>query len=411
MSYTTINVILNRNYYDLIGGYVIMATWTIIGGGIQAVTIAIKLRSQGLSPHKLRIIDPNRNLCQQFNQFTQRIAMPYLRSPGVHHTHPNPFHLKQFAKKCQYTNASYGPYQRPNLEMFMNHTHELIHQYHLNHSHIQSSVCNIKQLDQLWHIQLADQSWISTTHLIIAFGCNHNTYTPALFKDEADVSHIFDDDDKNYDHTSHVVGSGITAAHLTLRLLKINSEKVIHLWTNKPLEVHDFDADPGWLGPKNMNKFRKIHSSEERLKIIKQERHKGSIPKEIELRLKKYVEQKRLVIHTNELVEVQHHHICTHRYCLYYDQILLATGFQDAIMAQPIIKQLINKHQAPVADCGLPSINNNLEWLPNLFVSGGLSDLELGPFARNIMGGREAAIRISQAFNNIENEAITKKAL
>jgi hypothetical protein len=33
----------------------------------------------------------------------------------------------------------------------------------------------------------------------------------------------------------------------------------------------------------------------------------------------------------------------------------------------------------------LPSINANLEWLPNLFVSGGLADLELGPFARNIM--------------------------
>ena len=50
---------------------------------------------------------------------------------------------------------------------------------------------------------------------------------------------------------------------------------------------------------------------------------------------------------------------------------------------------------------GLPSISSELEWLPQLFVSGGLADLELGPFARNIMGGREAAQRIKQAYKRL----------
>ena len=50
---------------------------------------------------------------------------------------------------------------------------------------------------------------------------------------------------------------------------------------------------------------------------------------------------------------------------------------------------------------GFPQITSELEWLPQLFVAGGLADLELGPFARNIMGGRDAAERIYQAYQRL----------
>lgn len=98
--------------------------WTIIGGGLQGTTIAIQLRELGLSRDKLTIIDPYATLCEQFNDFSHRISMPYLRSPIVHHIHPNPFHLKQFAKVQQYAHGTYGQYQRPQTDMFMHHVHE-----------------------------------------------------------------------------------------------------------------------------------------------------------------------------------------------------------------------------------------------------------------------------------------------
>ena len=60
-----------------------------------------------------------------------------LRSPFVHHCHPNPFHLKQFAKYHQYTGATYGKYKRPQRDMFMDHTHQQIHDYNLNMCHRQ----------------------------------------------------------------------------------------------------------------------------------------------------------------------------------------------------------------------------------------------------------------------------------
>lgn len=56
----------------------------------------------------------------------------------------------------------------------------------------------------------------------------------------------------------------------------------------KDITIHDFDADPGWLGPKNMKYFSQMTSSKARFNLINKERHKGSMPKELELRLKIY---------------------------------------------------------------------------------------------------------------------------
>ena len=71
--------------------------------------------------------------------------MPFLRSPCVHHVHPDPFHLKQFAKQYQYMQATLGKYQRPQRDMFIDHVHTLIHHYQLHNRHVIGSVNHIKQ--------------------------------------------------------------------------------------------------------------------------------------------------------------------------------------------------------------------------------------------------------------------------
>ena len=38
---------------------------------------------------------------------------------------------------------------------------------------------------------------------------------------------------------------------------------------NKDIEIHDFDADPGWLGPKKLNYLASISSSDARMKLVK----------------------------------------------------------------------------------------------------------------------------------------------
>lgn len=381
--------------------------WTIIGGGIHGTTAAIKLRHEGLEKEQLTIIDPYTTLCEQFNQFTQRISMPFLRSPFVHHIHPQPFHLKQYAKLNQYTSAYYGPYKRPQRDMFMHHVHDLVHQYELNDCHIQGAVSKLNRHRGKWQVQLKSGKMVTTDCVVIASGCNHRPFIPEQFKENAKATHIFD---SNYNaeidrKTNHVVGSGISAAHLTLKLLNHqNSDDIIHLWLNKQIEIHDFDAEPGWLGPKRMNQLSAISSSEERMKLIEQERHKGSMPMELFLRLKKHEQTGRLQLHHPPIDEVRSNQIISEGHTYPYQHILLATGFVNQLGAQPFVRALIHEEDAPLNECGYPSLTYELEWLPQLFVMGGLADLELGPFARNIMGGKEGAERISKALSRLSKK-------
>lgn len=378
--------------------------WCIVGGGIQAITIALKLRILGLEHENLTIIDPNNQLCSQFSRFTERISMPYLRSPIVHHVHPNPFHLKQYCKKNEYSGGMYGQYKRPQRNMFMDHIDDLIREYRLDECHVCDVAIDIHRMGKMWEVVLENRQNLEVDNVIIASGCNHKPYIPEIFTQHEDIQHIFDDGTIEYDKTSHIVGSGISAIHLAIKLLTENEDKHIHLWTKKPLEVHDFDADPGWLGPKYMKGFLNMESSIEKMNMLLNERHKGSMPQELYLRIKKYIFSGRLTIHENACAKIENHSIITHDGDVYdYDHILLATGFENTLLKQPLIQSLINEYHAPLTECGYPEISYNLEWLEGLYVAGGLADLQLGAFARNVMGGREAANRISEKYARISS--------
>ena len=52
--------------------------WTIIGGGIQGTTIAIKLREVGMSIQNLTIIDPHDSLCEQFHKQIELLCLTYV---------------------------------------------------------------------------------------------------------------------------------------------------------------------------------------------------------------------------------------------------------------------------------------------------------------------------------------------
>ena len=49
----------------------------------------------------------------------------------------------------QYINPTFGRYQRPQTEMFMDHTYAQIHNYHLNQCHIQSYIQRIKKTKKM----------------------------------------------------------------------------------------------------------------------------------------------------------------------------------------------------------------------------------------------------------------------
>ncbi|MBA8762251.1 FAD/NAD(P)-binding protein [Staphylococcus coagulans] len=372
--------------------------WVIIGGGVQATTIALQLRSMGLPKEQLKMIDPHERLLGQFEMQTGRIGMPYLRSPLVHHCHPEPFDLKKFAKKEGYVQAMIGQYQRPRLDMFFDHTRYWIDAYELETCHICQKARHLCQCDTSWEIELEDGQKIKAQQLILAMGTHHTPFIPQIFQHQPDVQHIHSEQLEPIAEVSHVVGSGISAGHLAIKLIKENQDKTIHLWMKKDYEIHDFDADPGWLGPKNMKHFQEEPLSERAL-VNRQERHKGSMPKDMCMTLKKYEKQGRLIVHHTAIDYVQDHMIIAGDLKMRYDGIYLATGFVPDLMTQPLLRDILALPEAQLVS-GYPRISDELEWLPHLYVSGMLADLQLGPFARNIMGGRQAALRIGKVYSN-----------
>ncbi|HEC2187972.1 TPA: SidA/IucD/PvdA family monooxygenase [Staphylococcus delphini] len=370
--------------------------WIIIGGGVHATTIALQLRQLGLPVEQLRMIDPHPHLLDQFDRQTARIGMPYLRSPLVHHCHPEPFDLKKFAKQEGYTQPMIGPYQRPRLDMFFDHTRHWIHHYGLETCHICQKAIHLCRCCEDWKITLDNQQQIRTQHVVLAMGTHHTPFIPPAFQDQPHVQHIHSRDLDATMHGSHVVGSGISAGHLAIKLLTESPDKTVHLWMKKPFDVHHFDADPAWLGPKNMKPFEAMPLAE-RIHVNKQERHKGSMPRDMYMTLKNYEKAGRLIVHHTPIERLEDHCIVAGETRVAYDGIYLATGFVLDVMTQPLIQDILRLPEAQLV-AGYPKTTTKLEWVPRLYVSGMLADLALGPFARNIMGGRQAALRIGQAY-------------
>ena len=54
------------------------------------------------------------------------------------------------------------------------------------------------------------------------------------------------------------------------------------------------------------------------------------------------------------------------------------------------VDRLIEDFKLPCNPCGYPIIGENLQWGENIYVTGPLAELQIGPCARNIVGARNA---------------------
>jgi hypothetical protein len=80
-------------------------------------------------------------------------------------------------------------------------------------------------------------------------------------------------------------------------------------------------------------------------------------------------------------------------------QVILATGFTENRPGNGFINQAIKEFDLKTAACGFPVIGPSLQWHERIFVTGPLSELQIGPSARNIAGARHSGRRITAAFN------------
>jgi glycine/D-amino acid oxidase-like deaminating enzyme len=122
--------------------------WLIIGGGIQGTTIATFLIKTGkASIANLRVLDPYEVPLANWTHCTSIISMPFLRSPSVHHIDVDPFSLQSFVKQQHIakTEAFYGPYKRPSLEVFQEHCQHVLAEIELEKAWYQGRATGLKK--------------------------------------------------------------------------------------------------------------------------------------------------------------------------------------------------------------------------------------------------------------------------
>ena len=351
--------------------------WVIIGGGPIGTHVAVRLiASNAAKAARIRIVDPGTELLHRWKTCTDRTGMQYLRSPAVHHIGVTPFELLQFAGRKKRERRRNGlftePFQRPSLELFHKHCSSIIEKFGLADLHIQDQVKHIRVGSEAVELELINGS-LSTAQVIFAIGNGDHPSWPeetlALKQDGGQVLHLFEDavpfEADDLPKRVAVLGGGISAAQLAVRLAKAGKTVTI-LARHEPQE-HQFDSDPGWIGPKLMNGFLATPDYKKRRAMIRAARHRGSMPKDVLRQLNQAMNHHSLEWRVGQLTESEVTEKRTIRLKfgqehepLDVDALVLATGFEPKRPGGELVDQLIEDNDLPLSKCGYPSTTSQI---------------------------------------------------
>ena len=382
-------------------------SWVIIGGGVHGVHLALMLREHhGLEPEQVCILDPHDAPLARWSMCAQSTGMRYLRSPAVHHLAPDPWSLRDFAKRRD-TWDFRAPYDRPSTALFRAHTEWLCEE-----AAIERSWCQGRALAVLPNADrvrvLTHGGELVASRVALALGSGDAVCWPAWAapwrRRPERARHIFEPgcvlalDDLRPNEPVAVIGGGISAAQLAARIADTGAH--VTLITRHPLRIHQFDSASGWLGPKLMSGFSRQRSMETRRELIQMARYRGSMPRDVLNDLRRAQRRGRVrVIEAYVRAALERAgdatimldldrapHTCQ------VTRVFLATGFAPGRPGGALVGGLASV--LPTAPCGFPIVDEALRWHPRVHVLGPLAELELGPTSRNISGARRAAERI-----------------
>ena len=382
--------------------------WLIIGGGIQGVHLAVRLLGEaGISADRLRIVDPYERLLARWVDCTAVTGMAHMRSPSVHHLDLDPWSLRRFAEEREDDHSVdhfAPPYDRPSLELFDAHCKLVLQKYDLESLHIQdrATACTLDCGGV--RVRFASGREIEAQNLVLAIGASEQPEWPEWApRGNARIRHVFEPGFEGWPTSSEtvvVVGGGLSAAQVALRLA--DEDHVVHLVSRHGLREHQFDSDPGWLGPKYMRGFDREQDLGRRRDVITKARNRGSVPSDIRQSLRRAIDAKRIWWHKRVVtaMDIQGDGLQVRlgvSKSLAADRVLLATGFAAHRPGGSMIDELIASASLPCASCGYPIVDSSLRWHPGVYVTGPLAELVLGPVSRNISGARQAGDRIVAA--------------
>lgn len=386
--------------------------WVIVGGGPLGVHVAVRLLTDGgVPPAQVRIVDPAAELLHRWRHCTTNTGMRFLRSPAVHHLGVKPFALLQHAGRRKRDRRHRGlfttRYNRPSLDLFDRHSRSVVARYGLEELHIRGRVEHIALGHSGVDLRLDGGRALRSARVVLAIGNSEHPRWPAsaarLRMEGGDVRHVFSDgpliEPDSLPAEVAILGGGISAAQLAVRLAETGRAVTI-LARHAPREK-EFDSDPGWLGQKYMSVFAATRGHDARRALIRAARHRGSMPPDVRHTLLTAITAGRVRWRSCSLTGGSVLKDGTMLLALddapeklWVGSLFLATGFSGARPGGALIDRLIADHALPVASCGFPIVGTDLCWHEGLYVTGPLAELELGPTARNLTGGRRAGDRL-----------------
>lgn len=235
--------------------------WVIVGGGIHGVHLAVRLIGEaGIAAQRIRIVDPGPTLLYAWQRCSANTGMQYLRSPAVHHLDINPWSLLRYAgvTNCR-QKAEDGlfapPYNRPSVSLFARHCAQVVSRYGLAGLHVRDSAADISLSDGGVRVTLGRGGSLNAERVLLAMGTATHLRLPgwasALVTAGVQVRHIFEPafhlEPDEWPARVAVIGGGISAAQAAMRL--VDGSRAVHLIARHALRKHQFDSDPGWIGP------------------------------------------------------------------------------------------------------------------------------------------------------------------
>ena len=390
---------------------------TIIGGGIHGVSIALRLlREAPTAARHLAILDRHPKPLTQWQRKTERQGMTFLRSPAVHHIAPDALGIVEYAERHNRTSELAPPYAQPSTQLFWDFCNVVLAELMEHQVYYQFEVTKLRWDKGTgkfpFRLISTDNEGFRSRCVILAIGTDDCAYIPPEFvrwqrlypdrilhASEFSVSEEFGTSPAKI----VVVGGGLTAGTLAKSLSEVGHD--VALIARKSLRTEQFDFPPVWLGPKALAEFASEANFQQRYEIIQQNRGEGSITPDIMEALmdapniKLYPETCiHNILETEKYPSARGLQIETTRDTIAdVSRVILATGYQFNLRRYGFLKELVTQHQIPLVR-GLPRLDDDLQLHPvqNLFGSGTIAQLQIGPAAGNIAGASLAYERLRE---------------
>ncbi len=406
---------------------------TIIGGGIHGVSIALRLlRDAPTAAKHLAILDRHPQPLTQWRYKTERQGMTFLRSPAVHHISLDPLGIVEYAERHNRTDELAPPYAQPSTQLFWDFCTDVLSSVGAGSpsppsgspSSVGAGSPSPPGHNIYYQFDVAKLRWdkgaskfpfrlISTDNqgfrsrcVILAIGADDCAYVPPEFtqwqRQYPDrIGHASQFEIEIPPAKIAIVGSGLTAGTLAKSLSERGHS--VALIARKPLKTEQFDFPPVWLGPKALAEFASETDFQQRFEIIQQNRGEGSITPDVMEALMNaanidlYPETCiRNIVAAKECASDQTLRVETTRGLITgVSHVILATGYQFDLSRYGFLKELITQHRIPLVQ-GLPLLDPDLQLHPveNLYGSGTIAQLQIGPAAGNIAGANLAYERL-----------------